>query len=348
MSEPEKEQIPIRPFNMKIIPVLILILAAVSISCKRDKFQVDAGKIQVNIIIDRFEKDLFSADPSALKDSLPVWKKKYGPFLQYFSYVVKLGNIDDPAYADRLTMFVTDHTNYLIYKRTLEVYPDVDAFRDMLTEAFKHFHYYFPEKPIPHFITYVAGFNQSAITGDSLIGMGLDKYLGSDEPLYRDAGIYKYLIENMHPGKMAPDCITFWGETEFPFYDSVNNLVSNMIYRGKMLYFAKAMLPGQPDSINWGFSAKNLEYCISNEKAMWTQLIENKYLFSTDRFTIDKFILEGPYTKDFGRESPARAAVWIGYKIVSSYMDKNSEITLPILMADKDYMKILNLSSYNP
>lgn len=333
---------------MKIFPLLILILSGVTISCKQDKLHVNVSKIQVNITIDRFEKELFSADPSALKDSIPVWQKKYGSFLQYFSYIVKLGNINDPAFADRLTLFVSDHTNYLIYKRTMEVYPNVDAFKANLDVAYKHYRYYFPGKPIPHIITYVAGFNQSAITGNSLIAMGLDKYLGSNETLYNNAGIYKYLVLNMYPEKLASDCISFWGETEFPFYDSINNLVTNMIYRGKMMYFTRAMLPDQPDTINWGFSARNLEYCGANEKAMWTKLIEKKYLFRTDRFTIDKFILEGPYTKDFGRESPARAAVWIGYKIVSAYMAKNSDISLPILMADKDYMKVLNLSSYNP
>ena len=82
---------------------------------------MNVDKIQVTLLIDRFEKNLFSADPSALKDSIPLWKKRYGSFLQYFSYIVKLGNINDPAFADRLTLFVTDHTNYLIYKRTMEV-----------------------------------------------------------------------------------------------------------------------------------------------------------------------------------------------------------------------------------
>lgn len=333
---------------MKKIQILILILAGVAVSCKQDKLHVNVSKIQVNITIDRFEKDLFSADPSAIKDSIPVWQKRYGSFLQYFSYIVKLGNINDPSFADRLTLFVTDHINYQIFKRTMEVYPNVDAFKANLEVACKHYQYYFPEKPLPQIVTYIGGLNQSAITGDSLIAMGLDKYLGSNESLYREAGIYQYLIVNMHPEKLASDCITFWGETEFPFYDSISNLASNMIYRGKMMYFTRAMLPDQPDTINWGFSAKNLEYCVENEKAMWTELIEKKFLFNTDRFTIDKFILEGPYTKDFGRESPARAAVWIGYKIVSAYMAKNSDISLPMLMAEKDYMKILNLSSYNP
>jgi hypothetical protein len=333
---------------MKLFPILILILAGLILSCKQETLHVNVNRIQISIPIDRFERNLFSADPSSLKDSIPLWKTRYGSFLQYFSYIVKLGNINDPAFPDRLTLFVTDHTNYLIFKRTMEVFPNEDFFRTDIEEAFKHYRYYFPQKPLPHIITYVAGLNQSAITGDSLIAMGLDKYLGTGEPLYREAGIYNYLISKMYPKKLASDCITFWGETEFPFNDSVNNLASNMIYRGKMLYFSRAMLPDQPDTINWGFSGKELKYCAEYEKAMWTELIEKKYLFNTDRFTIDKFMLEGPYTKDFGRESPARAAVWIGYKIVSSYMAKNRNITLPMLMAEKNYMSILNQSSYSP
>ena len=121
-----------------------------------------------------------------------------------------------------------------------------------------------------------------------------------------------------------------------------------MVYRGRLLYFTKAMIPEGPDTLNWGLTSKNLDFCISNEKSMWTSLIENKFLFSTDRFTIDKFILEGPFTKDFGRESPARAAVWIGYRIICAYMENNPDVTLPELMEEKDYMKILNLSAYNP
>jgi len=333
---------------MKIFPFFILIMAGVTFSCKQEKFKVNVSAIQLTIPIDRFEKDLFSADPSTIKDSVPVWQKRYGSFLQYFSYVVKLGDVKDPAFADRLTLFATDQTNYLIYKRTSEVFPNLDTFTTEIEEAFKHFRFYFPEKQIPRIITYISGFNQSAITGDSLVAMGLDKYLGTGEQLYFDAGIYKYLVNTMYPQKLASDCISFWGETEFPYYDSINNLVSNMIYRGKLMYFTGSMLPDQPDTINWGFSTKGLEYCKTYERSMWTGLIEKKYLFNTDRFTIDKFILEGPYTKDFGRESPARAAVWIGYKIVSEYMDRHPEITLPMLMEENNYLKILNQSSYNP
>jgi hypothetical protein len=333
---------------MKISGIVIVLFALCTTACKHDPLLVDVSGVQVNITVSRFEKELFTSDPSALEDSLPHWKQKYGKFLQHFSYITRLGKIDDPGYAERLRQFVTDHSNYLIYRRTQEIFPRLDTFSDALTDAFKHYRYYFTDKPVPRIITYISGFNQSAVTDDSLLAIGLDKYLGIHEELYRQIGIYKYLVEDMYPEKLVSDCMRFWGETEFPFHDSINNLLANMVYHGRLLYFTRVMVPLQPDSVNWGFTAKNLDFCRTNEKFMWALLVEKKYLFSTDRFTIDKFILEGPFTKDFGRESPARAAVWIGYQIVSAFMAKNPDITLSRLMTETDYMKILNLSAYNP
>jgi hypothetical protein len=251
-------------------------------------------------------------------------------------------------FAERLKAFVTDYQNYLLFSRTMQVYPDLDQLTAQINEAFRHYLYYFPEKPLPRLYTFVSGMNQSAITDDSLLAIGLDRYLGVDEPIYRQAGIYNYLIRNMHKGKIVSDCMNFWGETEFAYNDSINNLVWNMIYQGRLLYFVSAMLPDQPDSLKWGYSSKNLDYLKKSEKSMWAFLIEHKLLFNTDRFTIDKYMLEGPFTHDFGRESPARAAVWIGYRIVESYMQRNSGVSFPDLMNEKDYMKILNLSGYNP
>jgi hypothetical protein len=309
---------------------------------------VNVSDIKTDVNINRFEKELFSADPSALENYIPRWKSEYGPFLQHFSYILRLGAIDDPDYINRLQLFVSDHNNYEIYKRTLAIFPDLDTFTIELNDAFSHYHYYFPNNKIPRIVTYISGFNQSAITDDSLLAIGLDKYLGTAESLYKKYVIYNYLVKNMHPKKLLSDCMLFWGETEFPFNDSIDNLISNMLYRGSLMYFLDAMIPRQPDSLKWGFSHKSLDLCKSNEKAMWAYLIENKLLFSTDRFTIDKFILEGPFTKDFGRKSPARAAVWIGYRIVHTYMKKHPGISLPDLMTEGDYMKILNQSAYNP
>ncbi len=330
----------------KICPIMIM--ASLAFTCRHDPMHVNISGVRVILLPERFEKELFAADPSALEDSLPGLRLKYGNFLQNFSYVAKLGSSYDPGYVERLRQFVTDHSNYLAYKRTMEVFPNLDTLSMELTDAFRHYRYYFPERPIPRILTYVSGFNQSTITDDSLLAIGLDKYLGTHEALYRQIGIYEYLLVNMHPKKLVSDCMTFWGETEFPFRDSVNNLIAHMIYRGRLLYFTDAMIPEEPDTLKWGFTKRDLDFCLAREKSIWTSLIENKFLFSSDQFTIDKFILEGPFTKDFGRNSPARAAVWVGYRIICAYMEKNPGISLSGLMEEKDYMKILNLSTYDP
>ena len=328
--------------------LLLMVFLMVAGACRKDPFKVNVSGIETNIAITRFEEVLFSVDPSAIEKFIPQWEKEFGVFFRHYCNIAKLGNIDDPGFPDRLKAFVTDHYNYLIFCRTRQVFPDLNSLTSELNDAFRHYLHYFPRKPTPKVFTYVSGFNQSAITDDSLLAIGLDKYLGKEEELYRQIGVYKYLVLNMHPKKIISDCMNFWGEMEFPFNDSVNNLIAIMIYRGRLLYFTSAMLPDQPDSLKCGFTQENLDYFSSSEKSMWAYLVENKLLFNTDKFTIDKLILEGPFTKDFGRGSPARAAVWIGYRIVQSYMARNSKITLPELMEENNYLKILNQSAYNP
>jgi hypothetical protein len=328
--------------------LLLSLLMVIDGSCGRDPFNVDISGIQTEIEIIRFEKVLFSVDPALVEELIPEWEKDFGIFFNHFCYLTRLGTTDDPGFAERLRAFISDRNNYLIFKRTLEVFPDLAALTAELNNAFRHYLHYFPQKTVPDVYTFISGFGQSAISDDSLLAIGLDKYLGRDEPLYRQTGIYNYLIANMHPGKIVSDCMNFWGETEFVFNDSVNNLIANMIYRGRLLYFTSAMVPDQPDSLKWGFGSADLTYLGESEKSMWAFLIEHKLLFNTDRFTIDQYILEGPFTKDFGRNSPARAAVWLGYRIVASYMSRNPDVKLKELMEERDYQKILNGSRYNP
>ena len=316
--------------------------------CRRNSFQADISDIAVSVEITRFEKLLFSADPTALENFIPLWKKESGVFFNHYCYVTGLGSTEDPDFAERLRAYVTDRYNYMIYTRTLQVFPDLEELTAELNKAFRHYLYYFPQSPVPRIFTFISGFSQSAITDDGLLAIGLDRYLGGGEPFYNQAGIYNYLKANMHPAKVTSDCMKFWGETEFAFNDSVNNLIANMIYQGRNLYFISAMVPYQADSLKWGYSGKDLNYLSSAEKSIWTYLIENKLLFNTDRFTINKYILEGPFTTDFGRNTPARSAVWIGYRITEAFMSKNPSVSLKELMNIRDYLKILNQSGYNP
>jgi hypothetical protein len=334
-----------RKIAIKIIIGLIIVFTG----CKKNPYQVDISSEDLQIKIKRFEMDLFATDLDSIEANIPVFYEKYGDFYDLFNYkIINIGGAGQRTYPEYLKIFLTDYLNNEVYKKTLEVFPDLDDLEKELTIAFRHYHYYFPENQIPEIISYISRFNQSIVTADGIIGIGLDKYLGPDVDYYKELGLSHYMIHNMHREKIPSDCMMAWALSEYEYNDSVDNLLSNMIYNGQIMFYVKSMLPHQPDSLIMGFTSNEMNFCLNNEARMWEYLVEHKLLFETDRMTIRKFTGVGPFTKDFTSKSPARAAVWIGWRIVEAYSRKHPDISLKDIMKEQDYQKILTFSEYNP
>ncbi len=329
----------------------LLICVPLLIACKRDPYTVDISSVRLSIEIRRLEKDMFSLEPSAIKENVQALKVKYGTFLTMFSSVINTGDINDPSFGDFLAQFCTDRLNNEVYSRVMEMYPDVIELKSGLEKAFRHYLYYFPGKSAPSVITCITGFNSSIIAGDSVLGIGLDRYLGSDCKYYPQLQIYKYLAARMNPRNIIPDCMYAWAASEWPF-DSIryasDNVLSHIIHEGKLKYFQRCMLPQTGDTLIFGFNKDQMTFCNNNESQMWVYLVENDLLFSTDQFTIRKLTGEAPFTTYFTNESPGRAAVWLGFRIVESYMLKNPDVELRDLMTDGGVQKILEKAKYNP
>jgi hypothetical protein len=108
------------------------------------------------------------------------------------------------------------------------------------------------------------------------------------------------------------------------------------------------MLPDSPDELIFGFTSDQMKFCRNNEAQMWQYLIENDLLFKTDQFTIRKLTGEAPFTSFFTNESPGRASVWLGFRIIESYMMKNQGVKLEELMNNTDVQGILEKAKYSP
>lgn len=76
--------------------------------------------------------------------------------------------------------------------------------------------------------------------------------------------------------------------------------------------------------------------------------IEHELLFTTEIIEIRKIVGEAPFTITFSNNSAPRIGVFIGRKIIHSYMDENPEISLQDLMNNNNYQKILNKAKYIP
>jgi hypothetical protein len=194
----------------------------------------------------------------------------------------------------------------------------------------------------------VSRFNHRLFTVEEYIGVGLDQYLGRDCQYYDMLGTPEYMQYNMHPGKIPPDVMDVWGKAVFPYNDSIDNVLNRIIYNGLVLYFVDAMLPGTADHLKIGFSPEQMKFCRSNEKQMWTHLVEHKLLFSTDPLDIRKLTEDAPTTYYFPAESPGRAAVWLGWQIVKEYARRNPDLSVAGIVSERDYQKVLRGARYNP
>jgi hypothetical protein len=338
--------------KIRITAILLLIVTGVTVSsCKKNHYKVNTSSITVNIEIKRLEKDLFTLNPDEVVASIPGLKKKYSGFLQIFSMVINTGDINEPAFGDFLLRFCSDKQNNEVFDLTMKKYPDVSPIENGLRDAFRHYLYYFPGRVVPGVYTCITGFNNSIITGDSALGISLDRYLGADCEYYPRLNIYKYISARMTPENIVPDCIYGWGASEWDFAAlryPADNVLAEIIHDGKLKYFEKCMLPDTPDDIIFGFTPEQMKFCRNNEGQMWQYIVENNLLFSTDQFNIRKLTGEAPFTTYFTKESPGRAAIWLGFRIVESYMMKNPGIKMEDMIKDTEVQSILEKARYSP
>lgn len=334
--------------------LLVQVIFFLLTSCRNEN-KPDISEIQTSIEIKRLDQDLFASIPDDTIEFISSLEYKYGKFFDLYNYrIISIGDSEEKLYIKNLLGFTNDPVIKQILEKCQIVFPQINEIQDGLNQGFRYYLYYYPDKPVPEVYTYLSGFNQSVITDERMLGIGLDKYLGADCDFYDRLAIPAYARRNMYPAKIVSDCMMAWALMEFdsgrPDYireEIEDNLINNMLYNGKIMYFLDAVLPNEEESIKIGFSSQQLEWCINNEANMWDYLIENELIFSTDLMTMKKLLNKAPYTSYFTDESPGRSGIWIGWQIIRSYMKKTG-ISLQELMADNNYRKILNESGYNP
>jgi hypothetical protein len=323
--------------------IIFCFVASVS-SCRDDKKSVDVSQVDVTVRADRFEKDL-----AENVQNISFLASKYGSFFELYTYqLLKMGTPDTALLQTRLSDFVHDPDITSIYSDARQVFADFSDVDAALTDAFRHYRYHFPGKIIPRVITYISGFTYAVVCADSTLGIGLDMYLGSNSKYYPSLQLPEYKIQKMERAYIAADAMRGWAQSEWEQDAAQTDLLSQMIYQGKIQYFLDLMLPVADDTVKFGYTQKQLAWCTASEKSIWSFLVDNKLLFSSESKQVGKFVNDGPTTNGFPKESPGNIGAWIGFRIVDAYMGKQQGISPAQLMADNDYKKIFRDAGYKP
>ncbi|WP_207426810.1 gliding motility lipoprotein GldB [Pedobacter sp. SYSU D00535] len=329
------------------------LIALIFVACK-DRKEVDVSKIELDISIERFDKDLstLTAENAAAKS--PELQKKYGQF--YVDFMSEMLSVGDPAdpYFLRNLQSVLNNPDYENLKKEIRAkFPDLGETEEELENAFKHVKYYYPEQKIPKVVAFFSGFSVQTPIGNDYIGIGLDMFLGANSKFYPALrqSIPLYISRRFTPENITPRVMeTFVREEMFPEPDSLNTYLDRMIYNGKIMYFMDAVMPKVVDSLKIGYSAQQQEWADNFEPQIWGYFLEQNLVYETDFMKIQKYLSEAPFTPGIGErnESAPKLGIFIGWQIVKAYMDENPKLTLQELMKTTDYQMILNKSKYKP
>jgi hypothetical protein len=329
----------------KASPVLLIILVILS-SCYRQKdkrIHIDVSHIDIPPVrIHRYDIDLFKINKNDLEKGLESIKGEYGYFLGT--------NISDPKKLEEMKSYLSNERTVEFHAACELKFGNLGNLEKEMTEAFRHFKYYYPEITIPPVYTYISGgdYENPIQFTDSAVIIALDTYLGADFKPYLADGVPLYKTLRMTPDHIPCDCVKALADLVFQGNPQNGNLLGQMIEAGKKCYFSDAMLPDYPGYLKMDYTLAQFDWITKNESHIWAAIIENRMLYSTDNHLIRTFMMDGPFTAEFSKDSPPRLGEWIGWQIVKAYMDEKPDVTIKELMQENDPQKILTLSAYKP
>jgi hypothetical protein len=329
---------------LAVVGILFITIA----SCKSPSSEIKDEVKELKVDFSRFEKDLFYQEP---KDAnfISSIRKKQGSFADLMlKQVIGLKGENDSLLAIEVGYYTNDKYIKEVFHDVDSLFKDTHEIQEGIVEGFGRYKELFPGKLIPAVKTFIAPFNYNTVVTDSVLGIGLDMYLGDDYRYYPSAGFPLFKIRKLRKEYIVSDAIAAWLQSDYQPDQNNNDLLNNLVQEGKILYAVDQLLPDIEDTIKYGYSKSQLQWCEDNEENIWKFFIAQKLLYNKNTGEFIKFINDGASTTGFPKEAPARLGTFIGLKIVTAYMKKNSNVTLKQLMEIKDGGKILIESGYKP
>lgn len=176
----------------------------------------DTSKECIHKVVIRFDQTestyLLTGDFSALQRMSTEYPNQTRTLIEN---VLKLGAVDDPEINAKLLNFYQDTTLQKVIVEVGRQYSDMDDIDRLLHQGFRRLKKRIPSIIIPKIYAQIGALDQSVIVGRGMLGISLDKYLGSDCPIY-----FKYYgkaqRKAMNRSYIVPDCIGFYLLSLYP------------------------------------------------------------------------------------------------------------------------------------
>ena len=257
----------------------------------------------------------------------------------------------DTLTLDTFLLWAADYYNephlHQLYLDAVGRYPDptADSLACVLRAALARLRTDSPDLPVPAICFHVSGLYQNVLVRDSLLSLSIDKYLGTDYPLYADL-LPAHARREMTPAHVVPHILEALLKSEYPFRGNDAVLLDRMIYEGAIDCLILRALPDLPLSTLFGWTPDELSRCEREEAIIWRTIVGRRALYTPDRITTERYFRTLP--ADFLSPGlPGHIGEWIGLRIVSRYEAKTHAPLVNILRTP-DPQAVLTTSKYRP
>jgi hypothetical protein len=317
--------------GMKKLILVSFVLLCIC-SCSNKKNIPDVSNINVQLTLQRFDKDLFSIDTNNVSAALTQLQKKYPSFLNDYLYNILATPPQPDSVLKKVKMFIHDYRP--IYDSVQATFASTEKMQKEIKKGLLFVKYYFPDYKLPStIITFIGPIEGYAnVLTSSGLAIGLQLYLGKDFPVYHSEYISEiypdYQSKRFEPQYIPVSCMKNIIDDIYSDAGPDLALIYQMIEAGKRLYVLDQLLPETADSLKTGYTQKQLDECYKNEAFIWNYFAQNNLFYTTDPATTRDYMNDGPKTEALGEASPGFIGQFVGWQIVKKWMalDKNKKV----------------------
>lgn len=358
-----RHSIHIQRFIHVLGPLAFLFVLALGTGCRSGAAdEVPLDDIVIDLKVARMDQDMLAAAPAyragKALDSSVVYKEHFAAHRAFMADWM-FGGDDRIATDSVLTIvmhtFLRDSHGLALLDSVARRLPSGYDPKAQLTELFKRFHFYFPEKALPTVVTYVDGYPPTMQQGidqvfisPRYLGIGLHYFLGPDFKFY-PADMPKYIRRRCTTAHLPALVAHKIAETMVPDPDLSKNpaLIDYVVQQGiRMTVVDKLLGPAVPDSIKLFYTTEQIEWADYYQAKAYKDMLND--LYQLDAELLRRYMDDSPFTSQLNRDSAPRLGQYLGWKIVSAYLQKQPATTLPDLIKVQDYRRVFQESGYRP
>ena len=312
--------------TLKNILKIALLFLTVS-ACKNDTLDINSSAISVKIDYVNLDSILVNTKSEQLITQHHSLEQSIGDIYSYqLGYCLQIGKISDTAFVNSIAQFTSDPGISKIEKNIHKTFNNLDAQRSTIRKGFQNLKFHFPKGKIPSKIVFMNSlFQSNAFSTEHEIGIGLERYLGKDNPVIKELPeepFYQWIKEGFNANYIERDALCSWIMTHY-VEEVQGTLAESMIRWGKIIYLTEAAFPEMDKNIIMRYSTEDYQWAIENELRFWKYLITEKMLFKNNELEKANLLNEAPFTIGLPDKSPDRFAQFLGWQMVRNYMNKN-------------------------